>query len=112
MAKNAPRRIRALKAFGYWPVATANVASVGPVPMSVQHAASADGWSSSVSSAAFTVTPCPPMLPKIIMARAFETGGYSMHEIADYFSVDYCTVSRTVRRLEAGNGSTANVLRK
>ena len=37
------------------------------------------------------------------MARAFQTGVYSMQEIADYFGVHYSTVSRAVRRLEAGN---------
>jgi DNA-binding MarR family transcriptional regulator len=35
------------------------------------------------------------------MARAFQTGVYSMQEIADYFGVHYSTVSRAVRRLEA-----------
>jgi transposase len=39
------------------------------------------------------------------MARAFQTGVYSMQEIADYFGVHYSTVSRAVRRLEGGNGS-------
>lgn len=41
------------------------------------------------------------------MARAFQTSVYSMQEIADYFGVHYSTVSRAVRRLEAGNGSAA-----
>lgn len=41
------------------------------------------------------------------MARAFQTGVYSMQEIADYFGVHYSTVSRAVRRLETGNGSSA-----
>ncbi|WP_295583705.1 transposase [uncultured Lamprocystis sp.] len=36
------------------------------------------------------------------MARAFLTGVYSMQEIADHFGVHYSTVSRAVRRLEAG----------
>jgi site-specific recombinase XerC len=34
------------------------------------------------------------------MARAFQTGVYTMQEIADYFGVHYSTVSRAVRRLE------------
>jgi len=38
------------------------------------------------------------------MARAFQTGVYSMREIADYFGVHYSTVSRAVRRLEVGDG--------
>ena len=33
------------------------------------------------------------------MARAFETGAYTMHEIAGYFHVHYATVSRAVRWL-------------
>jgi putative transposase len=37
------------------------------------------------------------------MARAFQTGVYSMQEIADYFGVHYSTVSRAVRRLECGD---------
>ena len=37
------------------------------------------------------------------MARAFRTGVDSMQEIADYFGVHYSTVSRAVRRLEAGD---------
>jgi transposase len=40
------------------------------------------------------------------MARAFQTGVYSMREIANHFGVHYSTVSRAVRRLEAGNGQT------
>jgi hypothetical protein len=36
------------------------------------------------------------------MARAFLTGVYTLQEIADDFGVHYCTVSRAVRRLEAG----------
>ena len=43
------------------------------------------------------------------MARAFSTGVYSMQEIADYFGVHYCTVSRAVRWREAGGGSSAGV---
>ena len=39
------------------------------------------------------------------MARAFQTGVYSMQEIADYFGVHYSTVSRAARRLEAGSDS-------
>jgi len=41
------------------------------------------------------------------MARAFQTGVYSMQEIADHFGVHYSTVSRAVRRLEAEHGSAA-----
>jgi len=44
------------------------------------------------------------------MARAFQTGVYSMQEIADYFGVHYSTVSRAVRRLEAGTGPAARLL--
>jgi len=44
------------------------------------------------------------------MARAFQTGVYSMQEIADYFGVHYSTVSRAVRQLEAGDGQTARLL--
>ncbi len=44
------------------------------------------------------------------MARAFLTGVYTMKEIADYFRVHYSTVSRAVRRLEAGNGPAARLL--
>jgi REP element-mobilizing transposase RayT len=36
------------------------------------------------------------------MARAYQTGVYSMQEIANYFGVHYSTVSRAVRRLETG----------
>ena len=39
------------------------------------------------------------------MARAFQTGVYTMQEIADYFGVHYSTVSRAVRRLETGQDS-------
>jgi hypothetical protein len=39
------------------------------------------------------------------MARAFQTGGYSMQAIADYFGVHYATV----RRQEAGNGAAARL---
>jgi transposase len=42
------------------------------------------------------------------MARAFQTGVYTMQEIADYFGVHYSTVSRAVRRLESGNKSAAD----
>ena len=38
------------------------------------------------------------------MAPAFQTGVYSMQEIADAFGVHYSTVSRAVRRLEGGKG--------
>jgi transposase len=38
------------------------------------------------------------------MARDFQTGVYSMQEIANPFGVHYSTVNRAVRRLEAGNG--------
>ena len=38
------------------------------------------------------------------MARAYQTGVYSMQDIADYFGVHYATVSRSVRRLESGRG--------
>jgi len=41
------------------------------------------------------------------MARAFQTGVYSMQEIAAYFGVHYSTVSRAVRQLEAADGRTA-----
>jgi len=37
------------------------------------------------------------------MARAFNSGAYTMREIADYFGVHYMTVSRAVRRHELGN---------
>lgn len=43
------------------------------------------------------------------MARAYSTGVYTMPEIADYFGVDYSTVSRAVRWLEAGGGSISAV---
>jgi putative transposase len=43
------------------------------------------------------------------MARAFETGAYTMQEIADYFRVHYSTVSRAVRRLESGDGPAAGL---
>ncbi len=36
------------------------------------------------------------------MARAYQSGVYSMREIADDFGVHYSTVSRAVRRLENG----------
>jgi hypothetical protein len=39
------------------------------------------------------------------MARAFQTGVYSMQEIADYFGVHNSTASRAVRRLETGQDS-------
>jgi len=32
---------------------------------------------------------------KEAMARAYESGGYTMKEIADFFNVHYATVSRT-----------------
>jgi len=35
------------------------------------------------------------------MARAFQTGVYTMQEIADHFSVHYSTVSRAVHWFEA-----------
>jgi putative transposase len=43
------------------------------------------------------------------MAQAFQTGVYSMKEIADFFSVHYSTVSRAVRRLENDKGSGAGL---
>jgi REP element-mobilizing transposase RayT len=43
------------------------------------------------------------------MARAFQTGVYTMQEIADYFGVHYSTVSRAVRRLETGQDSQAGL---
>jgi hypothetical protein len=43
------------------------------------------------------------------MARAFETGVDSMQAIADYFGVHYSTLSRAMRRQEAGNGSAARL---
>jgi REP element-mobilizing transposase RayT len=39
------------------------------------------------------------------MARAYQTGVYSMQEIADYFGVHYSTVSRAVSGMESGNAS-------
>jgi len=42
--------------------------------------------------------------PREAMARAFQTGVYSMQEIADYFGVHYSTVGRAVRRLEGRGG--------
>lgn len=38
------------------------------------------------------------------MARGFQTGVYSMQEIADAFGVHYATVVRAVRRLDGGKG--------
>jgi len=38
-------------------------------------------------------------------ARAFQTGVYTMQEIADYFGVHYSTVSRAMRHIETGKGS-------
>jgi len=35
------------------------------------------------------------------MARAYKTGAYTMAQIAEHFSVNYMTVSRAVRKLEA-----------
>ncbi|MFN2203562.1 MAG: helix-turn-helix domain-containing protein, partial [Caldilineaceae bacterium] len=46
------------------------------------------------------------------MAWAFQTGVYTLQEIADYFGVHYSTVSRAVRRLEAGRGSEADWITK
>ena len=43
------------------------------------------------------------------MARAYQTGVYSMQEIADHFGVHYATVSRAVRRLETGTGSAVGL---
>lgn len=37
---------------------------------------------------------------KEAMARAYESGGYTMKEIADFFNVHYATVSRAVRLAE------------
>ena len=34
------------------------------------------------------------------MAMAYQSGGYTMTQIADYFSVHYMTVSRAVRKFE------------
>ena len=44
------------------------------------------------------------------MARAFQTGVYSMQEIADAFGVHYSTVSPAVRRLEGSKGLRATNL--
>jgi len=41
------------------------------------------------------------------MARALQTGVYSMQEIADAFGVHYSTVSRAVRRPEGAKGPRA-----
>jgi REP element-mobilizing transposase RayT len=41
------------------------------------------------------------------MAQAFQTGVYTMREIADYFGAHYSTVSRAVRRFESGAESAA-----
>jgi hypothetical protein len=43
------------------------------------------------------------------MARAFQTGVYTMQEIGDYFGVHYSTVSRAVHRYETGTDSAVNV---
>ena len=43
------------------------------------------------------------------MAKAFQTGVYTMQEIADYFGVHYSTVSRAVRRRETGSGSALSL---
>jgi len=43
------------------------------------------------------------------MARAYQTGVYTMREIADHFGVHYSTVSRAVRRLQSENGSSRGV---
>ena len=40
------------------------------------------------------------------MGRAFQTGVYSMKEIAEFFGVHYATVSRAVRRLEDRKASS------
>ena len=40
------------------------------------------------------------------MARAFQTGVYSMRELADHFGVHYSAASRAVRGLETGEGSS------
>jgi len=45
------------------------------------------------------------------MARAFQTGVYSMQEIADHFGVHYSTVSRAVRLLETGNAPAVGLPR-
>ena len=42
------------------------------------------------------------------MARAYQTGAYTMQEIADYFGVHYATVSRAVRQLECGTATGPN----
>jgi DNA-binding MurR/RpiR family transcriptional regulator len=44
------------------------------------------------------------------MARAYQTGLYSMQEIADYFGVHYSTVSRAMRRMGSGQRSGAPLL--
>jgi REP element-mobilizing transposase RayT len=47
-------------------------------------------------------------LSREAMARAFQTGVYTMQEIADYFGVHYSTVSRAVRQLENGDVKQRN----
>ena len=46
------------------------------------------------------------------MARAYQTGAYTMQEIADYFGVHYATVSRAVRQLERSTASAPNLRTK
>ena len=43
------------------------------------------------------------------MARAFQSGAYSMQEIANYFGVHYSTVSRAVRTWEGTTGPGARL---
>ena len=46
------------------------------------------------------------------MARAFQSGVYTMQEIADYFGVHYSTVSRAVRQLDRGTVSVPGLRAK
>ena len=43
------------------------------------------------------------------MARAFQTGSYTLQEIADHFGVHYSSVSRAVRRLETAKGAEGDL---
>ena len=49
-------------------------------------------------------------VPLEAMAWAFQTGVYTMQEIADFLGIHYSTVSRAVRRLEARSGAGAKVV--
>jgi len=40
---------------------------------------------------------------KRAMVQAYSTGDYTMKEIAGYFDVHYSTVSRAIKKAEAGN---------